>query len=150
LIDAGDATFDAYAAAFPNSLLSIAIGAILNPVLAPNGEHYVNDTVIAHARAAYPNRIFCTKNAMNARAPFAPGSGEWLHIWNSRPNAIQQLSRCFNDPTHRMGPGTPDENFIGCIDRCVSYEAFWFEAYEIDCANLDPATIHYAHQQLNP
>jgi hypothetical protein len=149
LINAGNVTFQAYNIAFPNVLFEIAIGNIPNNILAPHGQQYVNDTVIANARINYPNRVLVTKNAVTARTPPAPGSGEWLHVWNLRPCSLQQLSRATNDPDHRMGDGTPTQNLTDAVNLAHGYECAWFEIYEIDCLNL-PDVITYAHNLINP
>jgi hypothetical protein len=149
LINAGDTTFAAYNIAFPNVLFEIAIGKIPNNILAPSGQQFVNDTVIAHARTNYPNRILVTKNAVTAHTPPAPGTEEWLHVWNLRPCALQDLWHAFNDPGHLMGTGTPTQNLTDSVNLAHGYECFWLEIYEVDVINL-PAVIAYAHSLINP
>lgn len=149
LIAAGNTTFAAYNSAFPNAFLEIAIGKITNANLAPSGANFVNDTVIATARTNYPNRIFATKNSLTARTPDAPGTGEWLHLWNLRPCATQMLWHAFNDPTFRMGDNDPETNLTDAINKGAGYQNQWEEIYEIDVLNL-PNVIHYAHLLLNP
>ncbi len=151
LLDAGKKVIDATMNAFPNQLVTLAVGANGHSGLDPD-ENYVARNAVLAARTAWPGRLIVQKNTLATYNPPAPGSDTvYQLLWDSRPDVGgQMLDASFGDATYRNNagvPGDPAEILHQSIDLGVSYEMNYIEIYQLDVLSL-PAEITYAHNAL--
>ena len=154
LLAAGQQIIDATMVAFPNQVVTMAVGGSghgngLN--LDPTND-YAARTAVATARASWPGRFNVQKNDLSTFIPAAPGTDSlYSMIWDFRPDvAGQMISQCANDPTYRANGGVPQDPAITLqqsVDNAVSYSEKFVEVYQTDASSL-PDTIAYAHTVL--
>ena len=156
LLGAGKQIIDATMAAFPNQLVTLAIGgnghAGGTGNLDPTAD-YVAENAIATARTSWPGRLIAQINSLSTFNPKAPGpdGSIWNLLWDSQPDvAGQMVYRCVNDSTYRVNGGIPIDPSLALrksVDKGVSYGMNYIEIYQIDVINL-PAIITYAQFTL--
>ncbi len=159
LLDAGRQIIDTTMEAFPDQLVTLAIGG--NGHVGMGGPNldltatYVAANAIATARASWPGRLIVQINSLSTFNPAAPGSdgSPWNVLWNSQPDvAAQMLYWCYDEPTYRVNngvPGDPAAVLMKSIDSAVSYGTNFIEIYQKDVINL-PEVIAYARNRLGP
>ena len=152
MLDAGQRIIDTTITAFPNQLVTMAIGGDGNLNSTPT---YLADNTIANARATWPDRFIAQVNSLSTFNPVAPGpdGSVWNLLWNSRPDvAAQMLDNVYGDYTYRVNdcvPGDFGEILTASVDAGVSYEVNYIEIYQTDVINL-PGVIAHAHDLLVP
>ncbi len=158
MLNAGKQIIDTTMAAFPNQIVTMAIGGnghtgMTN--LDPTAD-YVAENAIATARATWSTRIFAPEiNSLSTFNPPAPSEDGtiWNLLWNSRPDVgAQMLYWCFDEDTYRVNGGVPGDPAVvltECIDAAASYELKFVEIYQKDVINL-PEVISYAKRKLDP
>ena len=155
LLAAGQQIIDATMVAFPNQIVTMAVGgsghdrkgANLDPT-----NDYAARTSVATARASWPGRFNVQKNDLSTFIPVAPGTDSlYAMIWDFQPDvAGQMVYQCFNDPTYRANGGVPQDPAITLqesIDNAVSYNEKYVEIYQVDVVAA-PDVIAYAHAVL--
>lgn len=157
MLNAGKQIIDTTMAAFPNQVVTMAIGGnghTSQTNLDPTAD-YVAENAIATARATWPSRIFAPEiNSLSTFNPPAPGEegSIWNLLWNSGPNVgAQMLYWCFDEDSYRVNGGVPGDPAVvltKCIDAAVSYDLKYVEIYQKDVINL-PAVIAYAKRKLD-
>ena len=158
MLNAGKGIIDTTMAAFPNQVVTMAIGGnghTGKTNLDPTAD-YVAENAIATARATWPTRVFAPEiNSLSTFNPPSPGEDGtiWNLLWNSRPDVgAQMLYWCFDEDSYRVNGGVPGDPAVvltKCIDAAVSYELKFVEIYQKDVVNL-PAVISYAKKKLDP
>jgi hypothetical protein len=157
MLAAGKQIIDATMVAFPNALVTMAIGqnGHINGLNLDPDEDYVARNAILVARTSWPNRFIVQKNSVSAIIPEPPGiDTSYGLLFDSQPMvAGQMLYWCFTDTTYRMNGGVPANAATvlhNAIDLGVGYGMKYLEIYQLDCVNL-PDQITYAKNQLaNP
>jgi hypothetical protein len=154
LIGAGHTIIDATMAAFPNQVVTLAVGTNGLSLDKGNGDpaNYVATTVRDDERALWPNRLIIQKNTLSTFIPAYPGTDTIYAIMtDSAPDiAGQMLFQCENDPTYKVNNGIPIDPGLALtisINNGVSYSEKYVEIYQIDVVNL-PDVIAYAHDAL--
>ncbi|MDQ3199130.1 MAG: beta-galactosidase [Verrucomicrobiota bacterium] len=159
LLDAGKQIIDATMEAFPNQLVTIAVGG--NGHVGSGGINldptatYVAANVVTAARTSWPGRLIVQINSLSTFNPVVPGPDDsaWNLLWNSQPDvAAQMLYWCYDESTNRVNngvPGDPAEVLTKSIDSAVSYGTNFIEIYQKDVLNL-PSVIAYARNRLGP
>jgi acetyl esterase/lipase len=138
LIDAGKQLVDATATAFPNQMVTVAVGMNgINLDAAAGGadpSNYVALTVMQQAKLDHPGQMIAQRNLLSAKTvadtsvPPNPDTGSqyWL-VWTSRPDiGFLMLWKSFGDPTCRNGNLITDFNDGSLFDggtRLVSPSA---------------------------
>ncbi len=156
MLDTGQTIIDATMAAFPNQLVTLAIGGNghvgFGRDLDPTAT-YVAENAIATARASWPGRMIAQCNGFSTWGESAPGPADsvWNLLFNSQPDiGGQMIFQCVNDPTYRVNNGIPIAPAIALtrsINKAVAYGVNYMEIYQIDVVNL-PLVIAYAHDVL--
>ncbi len=156
MLDTGKTIIDATMAAFPNQLVTLAIGGNghigFGRDLDPTAT-YVAENAIATARASWPGRLIAQCNGFSTFGADAPGPdlSVWNLLFNSQPDiGGQMIFQCVNDPTYRVNNGipiNPGRALTLSINKAVAYGVNYMEIYQIDVVNL-PAVIAYAHDVL--
>ena len=157
LITAGNSTFKAYRAAFPDKILTTSIGRLTNYILNPDGANVsgrnISETVVANAAAAWPGYIVAQKNNLNGGGvlPAPGGNSAWndlsvLHTTYGIPTAAQMVWHAYRDcamyGAERMNAGTGSPcidsttTLKAAVDTGVTYATKWQELYELDILNL--------------
>jgi hypothetical protein len=162
LIDAGNITYAAYHAAFPDKILTTSIGRLQDDVLNPGGADVngrnISETVVSNAAAAWPGYIVAQKNNLNGGGvPPADQSGDsaWndlyiLHTTYGIPTAAQMVWHAYDDCQENMDQWGAERMNMGdgsdCMDSTqmlyqavntgITYETKWQELYELDILNL--------------
>ena len=154
LLDAGKQIIDATMSAFPNQIVTLAVGGNghgggLN--LDPDND-YAARTAVQTARADWPDRLNVQKNDLSTFNPPAPGDDSLYEmIWDFQPDvAGQMVFQCTNDPTYRVNGGVPIDPALALklsIRNAASYNEKYVEIYQIDVVAL-PSTIAFAHRIL--
>ena len=154
LIGAGQTIIDATMAAFPNSFVTLAVGANGTKLDQPNPDpaDYVANTVIADERALWPGRLIVQKNDLSTFIPAYPGTNTIYDIIReSAPDiAGQMLFQCMNDPTYKVNKGVPIDPGLALtisVTNAVAYSEKYVEIYQVDVVNL-PDVIAAAHEAL--
>ncbi|MDQ3197696.1 MAG: beta-galactosidase [Verrucomicrobiota bacterium] len=154
MLDAGKQIIDATMIAFPNQVVTMAVGGsghINGTNLDPTSTYLARGAIDA-ARATWPGRMVAQKNDLSTFIPTAPGI-ETLYemIWDFQPDVGgQMVYQVVNDPTYRANGGVPDDLgtiLQNSIDGALSYNEKYVEVYQIDASAL-PTVISYAHQAL--
>jgi hypothetical protein len=149
LVDAGKQIIETTMNAFPNQVLTLAVGR--NGRLDSDPD-YVASSVIVWARANWSGRLVVQKNCLAASSAAAPGLDTIFDLlWNSRPDvAGQMLWNCSLDPTYRMNgnvAGDPATILHQSVNIGNGYGMNYLEIYQADVVNL-PNEIAYAHNLL--
>ncbi len=155
MIDAGKQIIDATMTAFPNQLVTIAVGANGHAGktgnLDPDSDYVARNAVLA-ARQTWPGRLIVQKNSLATYNPPAPGTGTYYQLlWDSRPDiGAQMLDNCYDDSTYRVNRGVagdPATILHQSVNTGAGYEVKFIEIYQLDVLNL-PSEIIYAHNVL--
>ncbi|MGH8093367.1 MAG: beta-galactosidase [Chthoniobacterales bacterium] len=154
LIGAGQTIIDATMTAFPNQIVTLAVGGsghVKGTNLDPTAD-YVPRAVVGLERIAWPDRLNVQKNDLSTFIPVAPGTGTlYQMISDFQPDvAGQMVFQCLNDPTYRVNNGVPIDpalELTESINNAVSYKEKYVEIYQIDVLGL-PAVITAAHEAL--
>lgn len=158
MLSAGNSIIDTTMAAFPNQLVTMAIGGNGHTGATGNLDptaDYVAENAIATARATWPGRMLAQINSLSTFNPEAPSTDGtiWNLLWVSRPDVgAQMLYWCFDEPGYRVNggvPGDPAAVLQECADNAASYELNYVEIYQKDVINL-PDTISYAKSKIAP
>ncbi|MEO7167801.1 MAG: hypothetical protein ABI787_05445 [Spartobacteria bacterium] len=156
MLDAGKQIIDTTMAAFPNQMVTLAIGSTGHSGATGNLDPtatYVAANVVAAARTSWPGRMIAQINSLSTYNPAAPGQDNsvWRLLWDSQPDvAAQVVYWCSEDPTYKANggvPGDPATILKECVDTGVSYGVGYIEIYQRDVLNL-PAAITYARTAL--
>lgn len=158
MLSAGKQIIDATMAAFPNQLVTMAIGGNGHTGgtgnLDPTAD-YVAESAIATARASWPGRMIAQINSLSTFNPPAPGEVDsiWNLLWLSRPDVgAQMVYWCYDESTYRVNggvPGDPTTVLKKCVDAAASYQLKYVEIYQKDVVYL-PSAIVYAKSKLAP
>ncbi len=154
--DAGKQIIDATMIAFPNQIVTMAIGG--NGHVGGQGVNldpdsdYLARAVVNATRLTWPGRFNVQKNDLSTFIPAAPGAGTLYEmIWDFQPDvASQMLYQCINDPTYKSNGGVPEDPAIvlrKSIENSLPYHQKYIEIYQVDVVNL-PDVISFAHQAL--
>ncbi len=154
LLDAGKQIIDATMAAFPNQIVTLAVGGsghINGTNLDPTND-YAARAAVAQARADWPGRLNVQKNDLKTTIPPAPGTDSLYEmIWDFQPDvAAQMVFQCLNDDTYRANDGVPQDPAITLqksIEAAVTYHQKYVEIYQVDAMGL-PDVVAYGHQLL--
>ncbi|MEO5754504.1 MAG: beta-galactosidase [Chthoniobacterales bacterium] len=155
MLDAGKQIIDTTMTAFPNQLVTLAVGGNGHRGATGNldpDESYVARNAVLAARGTWPGRLIVQKNSLATYNAPAPGSGTvYQLLWDSRPDVgAQMLDSTYDDNTYRNNAGVTDDPATilhKSINTGAGYEVKFIEIYQLDVLNL-PAEITYAHQVL--
>lgn len=154
LIAAGQTIIDATMNAFPNQIVTLAVGGsghVKGTNLDPTAD-YVPRAVVGLERIAWPGRLNVQKNDLSTFNPVAPGTDTlYQMISDFQPDvAGQMVFQCLNDPTYRVNNGVPIDPALALtlsINNAVSYKEKYVEIYQTDVIGL-PSVITSAHHLL--
>ena len=160
LVAAGNSTYAAFHAAFPDKLLSTAIGVFNSATLNPSAIDFFG-SVFTHFDTTYGTGwIVLQKNNLNGgNAPHYPGTGSpaWSQLagFTAYPKAFQEVWHAYSDcaktgdplnrnayGAKRMNAGTNGscDNSTKMLkqsyDTAVTYGASWVETYATDVQHL--------------
>ena len=155
LIGAGQTIIDATMNAFPNQIVTLAVGGSGHGKKGTNLDptaDYVPRAVVGLERIAWPGRLNVQKNDLSTFNPVAPGTGTlYQMISDFQPDvAGQMVFQCLNDPTYRVNNGVPIDPALALtesINIALSYKEKYVEIYQVDVMGL-PAVITAAHHAL--
>ena len=156
MIEACTDTIDAMMAAFPRSLVLMAVGQTSN-ALDPDPD-YVAREVIDYARTTYPGRFIVQKNSLSAvtRDPTLTADvGSWQTVVDGRPHVAAQMRwPVTNDATCLMnGLARPCDlatTLLQAVTIGVNYDTQYQEIYQEDIRNPALAdVIRYAADVLS-
>jgi hypothetical protein len=110
LLAAGQQSIDATMVAFPNQIVTMAVGGsghVKGTNLDPTSD-YTARAAVATARASWPERFNVQKNDLST---FIPGTDSlYAMIWDFQPDvAGQMIYQCANDPTLSANNGVPQD-----------------------------------------
>jgi hypothetical protein len=143
LIDACNRLIDATINAFPNQLITLAVGVNLGN-LDPDPQ-YVAREVVAYARATYPGKLVVQKNSLSTTTPdplLTSTLGTWQIVFDQQPMvAGQMLWFVTNDRTCRMNGKVPPCDPITTLQQAATigthYGMRYQEIYSKDILNPD-------------
>lgn len=154
LLGAGQQIIDATMSAFPNQIVTLAVGGsghVKGTNLDPTND-YAARTAVATARASWPGRLNVQKNDLSTSIPVFPGTDTLYQMISDFAPDVggQMVYQCLNDPTYRVNGGVPIDPALALtlsINNAVSYSEKYVEIYQVDVMGL-PSVITYAHQAL--
>jgi len=149
VVNAWYTTVDAFSSAFPHTQKELHA----HHMFGGCSNLTIPDLVANYSLQMFGNMFMMGTAYLNGKPGVDPLTGDVIPRYASQGAKVgfQMVWSATNDPRHRMGDGTPQENLKNAVDKGLNAGSQYFEIYTADILNPDlQGVLQYIYDNLQP